>query len=269
MQLRPAAARSSSERRHRMSGSRRSVPKPRAGRVEQDAIEHRRRTAARPPRSPGRRARTAPGRLNGPREQIDAPPADVGRDDQPAVLHGRRHRGGLAARRGAGVEHPLARRRGRQQRDELRGFVLDEEQPAGGERGQQRDCRCATIRPCGANRVGSVSTPCVCERCGQRVARDPQRVGAQRQRGGAVVEPRPRFGRLEPVAIEPSRRPATRGCDSVVARYASAAARSAAPSGRGGSGRCARSRLMRRRTALTRPDALLLARFAREIRRRR
>ena len=56
----------------------------------------------------------------------------------------------------------------------------------------------------GRERAGRVSTPACCRVCASSSRVSAQAVGAQRQRRRLVVEPAPRFGRLEPVARPPA-----------------------------------------------------------------
>ena len=126
-----SGARSSSRRLHRMSGSRRSVPRPEQG-------------ASSRTRSNGRVKGSGCSASAWTIRTIVAPLAATVRfrrsmrfrltshaTTQSAVRHRRRHGRRLAARRRAGVEHPQSRRGIGQQGDELRRFILHDEPAIG------------------------------------------------------------------------------------------------------------------------------------------
>ena len=102
---RRAPARSASRRRQRMSGSRRSVPRPEQGAstsTQSNGARERQRLQQIRLHEPD--VRRAAGRHRPP-QQLDAAVAHIAGDEQPAAVHRRRERRRLAARRRAGVEH--------------------------------------------------------------------------------------------------------------------------------------------------------------------
>ena len=210
LRLPPGRRDPSRVRRHLMSGSRRSVPRPEHG----ASSRTRSKTATEGQRAAASawttRTLAAPDRCDGPREQLDAPAAHVAGDDQPLAVHRRRHRGRLAAGRGAGVEDALAGARAGECADELRGFVLDDEQALRVRAASTADCRPNDQAVAARAQPVSVRLPASRSARGEVVARDLQRVRAKRERRGCVVEPRPGLGRLEAMAIQPARRRATR-----------------------------------------------------------
>ena len=133
---------------------------------------------------------------------------------KPVVAHRRRHRGRLAARRRAGVEHALARAGAGHQR--ARAATL---RPGRRTRRSRRaasaaDCRRSTIRPSGAKRrrLGA-RTPCVASVVGQRSRRRPQRLARSVSARGVLsnrpTPPRRRI-RSEPATARPATAGATR-----------------------------------------------------------
>ncbi len=117
----------SSLRRHLMSGSRRMVPSPEHG-ASRSTLSKRSAERQRRRRRPGRRGRCRPPSAGGVRQQVDPARSHVAGDDRTAVCQPRRHDHRLSARRGARIEDPLAGLGAGEVADQLRGFVLDEEQ---------------------------------------------------------------------------------------------------------------------------------------------
>ena len=222
-------------RRHRMSGSRRSVPRPEHGASSRtqsnDAVSGR----ADGVRLHDLHRRGAPERGPSCASRSTRRPADVGGDDEAPVAHGGGHGRGLAARRRAGVEHAFARVRGDEQRHELRRLVLHDEQSRRGQRRQQR-VPVRDDRGVGREAARLDSTPCAAS---DSASAAPSCAACSREGSAApaVVEPQPRFGRLEAVAIQPARgEPArVRERDGEVVERGGAVARDRP--GRGGSGK--------------------------------
>ena len=204
-----SAGSSSADRRHRMSGSRRIVPKPGTGRIEQHAVEPRckGKSLARRPERPGRSV--APDRGDRPRQQVDAPAAYVGRDDQPIIAPSRAAIAVVLPPGDAHASRTVRQAGGGEFRNQLRGFVLDQEQTVTGDRRQQR-IAALDHSPSGANRVGSVSTPAASSRSASASRESAQGVCAQREGGGLVVEQLPAHSRFEAVPIQPPRREPSR-----------------------------------------------------------
>ena len=124
---------SASRRSHLTSGWRRTTPAGRARHVGEDAVERppvpplrRRRRHRRRPRAPARRqdaaARGFRARASGALVAVERDELDVRELEQVR---------GLAAGRGAGVEHALAAAKPQQRRRELRARVLHRERPLG------------------------------------------------------------------------------------------------------------------------------------------
>src|SRR5207245_2763036 len=100
----------------------------RARRIDDDAVERlRKRQRLQQIRLDQPYVRGASRRDRSP-QQLHPAAANVGRHDRAASLHRRRDRRRLASGRGTGIEHARPWRSSREQRDELRGFVLHDEQ---------------------------------------------------------------------------------------------------------------------------------------------
>ena len=244
-----SAAKSSSVRRHLMSGSRRRVPRPEQGasiRTQSNTAPNGSACAAfawttRTQRGARRRGRCRP--AAGP-AWLGRPPPRAARDcpwRPPSRSSCRRARRTRRAR---------ARRDARAAtRHELRRLVLDDEQPCARERRQQGIAAAARSGRRARSARARVSTPAAAAPRRARRASMRKPIGPQRQRRRLVVEAAPRFGRLEPVAVAPARDEPARVRQR--RRQVVELARRGRRPRRGGSGSRSRSRLARRRTALT------------------
>ena len=100
--------------------------KPGAGRVQEHPVEH--ATERQRPRRVERDHRNVGlGAPQGSPEEPHAARTEIGRDNRFRLPDIRREDDGLGARRSADVEHAMIRRRADGPRDNLRGFVLDEQ----------------------------------------------------------------------------------------------------------------------------------------------
>ena len=136
-----AASRGST--RQRASGRRRSTPSPRARRVEQHAVERRRRANGR--RRPSATIGTTASSRHRATPRITVRTRagmQVGGDHEPVVAHAFGRAAGLAARRRRDVEHALARLRVERGDDRLAGLVLGRDPALARARRARRDRRC-------------------------------------------------------------------------------------------------------------------------------
>ena len=76
--------------------------------------------------------------MNRPRQKVNAPASKISRDNHAPIAHRCGHCRRFPARRRTRIENPFASCRTDKFRDELRGFVLDEEETFACERRRQR-----------------------------------------------------------------------------------------------------------------------------------
>ena len=167
------------------------------------------------------------------------------------VLHRGRHRRGLATRRRARIEHALARRRRANSATSCDASSCMKNSPLGAS-GVQRIA--GASREAGGGGARGRSRRRALRARGSS-SRRFQRVGPQRQRRRAVVEPRPRL-RVGEARSVPASATSHSGCERLQREYAIAADDVAVSRSRGGSGSAPAHGSSRRSTALTSPDAL-------------
>ena len=176
---------------------------PGAGRIDEDPVEH---GSERDPAAQiethdagGRRAHAGEGLA----KQPDPGRPVVAGNELAAAAHGPRDGEGLAAGRGARVQHALAGPGADQLGHQLTGLVLGEKEPPARERrpvgipGHDREPVAGEPRGLGLDAVLGELPP-------EILARGSKPIGPQRQRGRGVVEADPVGDGGEVVAIEPT-----------------------------------------------------------------
>ena len=203
-------------RRHRMSGSRRSVPRPEHGASTITQSKRPGRAAALADR-PGRAPRSQ--RRSRRRSAAGGPSADRARRTRrsAAAVIGRRDRRRLAA-----GDAQVSSTRGPGSAPASSATSCDASscttnQPAS-EPGSRSGCPSSTIERIRSEAARADDDAASRRRGTQLVQRHAQPVGAQRQRRRRVVEPHPRFGARQTRAGRTIAPPASAGCDSVTLR---------------------------------------------------